>query len=213
MKEEIVVLGTGGHALVVVDILEAMGEYKIRGIISKTVLNTSNFRGYPILGDDSVLPDLLKSGVRYAAIGVGGFKDNRRRKEVYEKVKTLAFELAAVIHPSATISRTAHLGQGVVIFPNVCINTKVDIGNNVIVATGSTIDHETQIADHVLISAGVTVGASVLVQEGALLALGSKVVSGAKIGENVLIGAGAVVTSDCIEEGTYLGIPARRIIG
>lgn len=211
MKEEIIVLGTGGHARVVVDILEAMGEYEIRGLISENVLNTDRFCGYPILGDDSVLPALLESGVKYAAIGVGGFKDNRRRKEVYKMVKTLGFELAAVIHPSATISKTTHLGQGVVIFPNVCINTEVAIGNNVIIATGSTIDHETKIDDHVLVSAGVTVGANVYVQEGALLALGSKIVSNMKIGENVLIGAGAVVTKDCVEEGTYLGIPARLV--
>ena len=32
-----------------------------------------------------------------------------------------------------------------------------------------------------------------------------------EIGTNIIIGAGAVVVKDCIDSGTYVGNPARKI--
>ena len=211
--EKLAIVGAGGHAKVVLDILKEMNNYEIVGVTTNEISDKKDFCGYPILGDESILSDLIVNGVTHVAIGVGGFRNNYSRQHVYAKVKAIGFQIVSAVHPSAVISKTVVLGEGNVIFLGVCINTDAHIGNNVIIATGSTIDHETTIEDHVLVSAGVTVGANVLIQEGALLALGSKVVSRVKVGRNVLIGAGAVVVKDCLEEGTYLGIPATRIDG
>lgn len=37
------------------------------------------------------------------------------------------------------------------------------------------------------------------------------VLPGVTIGDDVVVGAGALVTGDCLEPGTYLGVPARRV--
>lgn len=208
-KEKVVLLGSGGHAKIVLDILGEMGKYRILGITTNDKNHKGHFFGYPILGDDAILQNLMKEGVIKVAIGIGGFVDNKLRKRIYSKVKALGLKVVSAIHPSAVISKSVLLGEGNVIFPGVVINPDVRIGNNVIIATGSTIDHESIIEDHVLISAGVTVGGNSIIQEGALIALGSKVVSGIKVGKHACVAAGAVVVENIGDNAKVFGIPAR----
>lgn len=207
--KKVIVIGSGGHAKVVIDILHEMKEFDIIGITSNSYPNQSVFFGLPIIGDDTIFG---KEEYRdcLVAMGLGGFKDNLLREEVYNNVKSKGFTFVNAIHPSAIISKTVKFEEGVVVFPGVVLNTDVKIGSNSIIATGSTIDHETIIGNHVLISAGVTVGAYSVIKDRALLALGSKVVSGITIGQNSLIAAGAVVVYNVEDNQSVFGIPAKR---
>ena len=209
MNKKVIVLGSGGHAKVVIDILHAMDTIEIFGITSKTLSEGENFSGYPVLGDDSVLEQF--SNYEYLiAMGIGGYRDNNLREIVFKLVKSLDFEFINIIHPSAIISKTAIIGDSVTIFPGVVLNTEVQIGDNSIVATSSTIDHETIVGENFLISAGVTIGANAFINDNALLALGSKIISGIKVGRNALIAAGAVVINDVADNEIVFGIPARK---
>lgn len=211
-KIPIVVIGSSGHAKIVIDILEQVGKYEIVGITTQNPGVDNSFMNYPILGTDELLPSLFEKGIKYAANGVGGFTENRLRKRVFEKIKSMGFEFITVIHPSSTISPHVKIGEGSVIFAEVVINPDVLIGKNVIIATNSSIDHETVIGDHALISAGVTVGGNDNIGEGALLAIGSVIVSGKLVGKYSLVAAGAVVVNDVPDGTTVAGVPARPFI-
>ena len=209
MKEDIIIVGAGGHAKVIIDIIEEQGQYDIIGISDLQMGVGEEFAGYPILGGDEVLKFYFNKGVRNAANGVGGYRDNVNRTKVFKAVKEIGFDFPPVIHPSAVISKSSNIGDGCVIFPGVSINSAVDVGANVIIATNASIDHDTRVGDHVLISAGVTLGADIFIEEGTLFALGSKVISGVCISRDIVVGAGAVVTNSLKERGVYLGCPAR----
>lgn len=210
VKKKVILIGGGGHARIVIDIFKKNEEYEIIGLTdSNRELFGQHIDGIPVIGDDKKLKDIYYSGVRNAIIGVGGSKSNKSRAELFNKVSSIDFNMVNAIHPSAILASGVSLGSGVVIFPGVVINVGTNIGNNVIIATGSTVDHETTIKDHVLISAGVNIGGNVFIGEGSLIAIGATVVSSAKICKNVLVGAGAVVVKDILEEGIYVGIPAR----
>jgi UDP-perosamine 4-acetyltransferase len=208
-KEDIIILGTGGHSKVVIDIIEAGDLYNIIGITDASIDETTLYRGYPILGNDDVLLDYLKKGVTNVAIGVGGFRNNNNRKRIFNKVKLMGYNIPVLIHPSAVISNSVVLKEGSVIFSGVNINTDVTIGENNIIATGANIDHDTILRDHVLISAGVTIGGNVEIANEVLCALGSNIISGVKINEKIVVGAGAVVVNNLLENGTYIGCPAK----
>ena len=209
-KKEVIVLGSGGHAKVVIDILCEMINYKIIGVTSTNLKQGSSFQGYEVLGDDNVLPLYKQNGIKHVAMGIGGYRHNNLRKTVFQKIKILGFEFANVIHPKSILSKTSKLGEGVTIFPGAIINTEVKIGDNVIIATGASIDHETIIENHALVSAGVTIGANAMIKESALLALGSKVISGVTIGSNSLVAAGAVVVNDIRDNQQVFGLPAKE---
>jgi sugar O-acyltransferase (sialic acid O-acetyltransferase NeuD family) len=207
-KPKVIVVGVGGHAKIVVDILEDMDSFEIIGV---TAIDEKGgqFQGYPIIGDDSVLQQHFDQGVTNVAIGIGGFTNNKLREQVYKFVKSIGFQVVSAIHPSAVISKSVKLGEGVTIFPGVVITTEAVIGNNCIIATSATIDHETIIGDHVLISAGVTIGANTIIKEGVLCALGAKVVSAVTLGKEVLVAAGAVVVNDVEDHARVFGVPAK----
>lgn len=209
-KEKIILIGTGGHAGVVLDILNEIDQYEIIGVTTKGLNKGDYFKDILVLGDDSVLAEFKKKGIDKVALGIGGFKDNYLRKSIFLYLKELGFEVISVVHPKSIISRTVEIGEGACIFPGVIINSNVRIGNNVIIATGSSIDHETIIEDHVLISAGVTIGACSLIKQEALIALGAKIVSGISIGAETLIAAGAVVVQDIANNEKVYGIPAKK---
>ena len=156
---DLIIIGNGGHAKIVIDILEERGDYNILGIITKNKGDEIGIGigGYQILGNDNVLQELFNNGVKFAAIGVGGYNDNSLRKRIYENLKKIGFQVISAIHPTASISRTVLMGEGNVVFSGVVINPYARLGNNIIVATGSTIDHDSIIKDHSLISAGVTI--------------------------------------------------------
>lgn len=208
-KEDIIILGRGGHAKVVIDIIESAGLYNIIGITDVSIDDTTNYLGYPILGDDDVLPVYFRKGVRNLAIGVGSYRNNTNRKKIFNRIKSMGFNIPVLIHPSAVISKSVFLDEGCVIFQGVNLNTDIKIGKNNIIATGANIDHETSLGDHVLISAGVTIGGNVEIEDEVLCALGSNIISGVRINVNIVVGAGAVVVNDLIEKGTYLGCPAK----
>ncbi len=209
MKKKVIIIGSGGHAKVVIDILNLMEDVEILGVTSKSLLKKTTFCNFPVLGDDSILSDYRNHLNIYVAMGLGGFTDNKLREKAYKYTKSLGLSFINIIHPSSTISKTVTMGEGVVIFSGVVLNTEVAIGNNVIIATGSTIDHETIIKDHVLISAGVTIGAYSTIEGGALIALGSKIVSGIIVGADSLVAAGAVVVNNIEPGQRVFGIPAR----
>lgn len=211
MEKKVIVIGSGGHAKIIIDILHETGKVDIIGLTSNDLPEGSLFQGYPVLGNDSVLPHHKSGNSVYAVMGVGGYRNNVTRTNLFMKIKNTGFIFLNAIHPRSYISKMSTLGEGVTVFPGAVINAGVTIGNNVIIATNSSIDHDSSIENNVLISAGVTVGASARICEGALMALGSKVISGMTIGANSLIAAGAVVVSNIGDNKTVFGLPAKEI--
>lgn len=206
---KVIIVGTGGHAKIIVDILERMKSFEIIGFTAKD--NTiKNFYGYPVLGNDSVLSRFLERGIKHLALGVGGYSNNIWRTELYRKFKDQGFSFISAIDPSVVVSRTASIGEGNVIFPGVSLNSDVQTGNNVIIATNSSIDHESILKDHVLVSAGVTIGGNVKVENNVLIALGAKVISGVTIGENTIVAAGSTVVCDIKPNTIVFGTPAKE---
>lgn len=208
MIRRVVLLGSGGHARVVVEILRMMHEVDIVGVVTAD-RNVSEFSGAPVLGQDEVLPRLLDDGVALFAMGVGGFRSNDLRAEVFERTVELGLVPVSPTHPAAEVSPSASVGRGSVLFAKAVLNPAVRLGRNTIVATGATVDHDTVVEDHVLVSAGVTVGACVTIRERALLAIGSTVVSGVEIGRGALVAAGAVVIRNVPDGAAVAGVPAR----
>jgi sugar O-acyltransferase (sialic acid O-acetyltransferase NeuD family) len=209
-EKDLIIIGDGGHARVLIDIIESSTEYNLIGMTSKDSSDCSKY-GYPILGNDDVLDLYHSKGFKNIAIGIGAYTDNSFRDILFNKMLQKGFNVVNLIHKSSHIGRDVKFGYGAVIFPGVILNSNVTVGNNVIIATGSTVDHDTIIEDSVLISAGVTIGASTKIGKRVLIALGAKVISHVGIIESTLIGAGAVVVKDIVEVGKYFGLPAKRI--
>ena len=209
---QVVGLGAGGHAKVVIEILELMGGHELVGLLDpKQDLWNTRVHGVTVLGDDSLLPELHSQGVHAAFVGIGSVKDTWPRLQSYKKARDLGFQLVKAIHPRAVISPSALIGDGPTIMAGAIVNTSARLGDNVIVNTGAIVEHDCIIGHHSHIATGARLTATVTVGEGVHVGAGATVRQSINIGPRAIIGAGSVVVDDVLAESLVVGVPARPL--
>ena len=106
--------------------------------------------------------------------------DNAARKR--EALRNdLLWACPPIIHPRATVSRSAVIGNGTVIMGGAIVQAGAFIGKHVIINTGATVDHDCIIDDFAHIAPGAHLCGNVQVGEGALVGVGVAVAPGGKI--------------------------------
>ncbi|MBD2104417.1 acetyltransferase [Leptolyngbya sp. FACHB-261] len=210
MVRKLVIWGTGGHALVVADIIRLGGEYEIVGFLSDSDSSHygSNFCKAPILGGREQLDNLISEGVKYLILGIG---DCLTRLELAELARLKGLSLATAIHPRAVVASSASIAAGTVITAGAVINPSAKIGSNVIINTCASVDHESIIKDGVHIGPGVHLAGKVTIGRATWIGIGATVVDRVRVGSGTLIGAGAVVVNDIPDNVVAYGVPARVI--
>jgi sugar O-acyltransferase (sialic acid O-acetyltransferase NeuD family) len=206
----IVIIGAGGHAQVVADILWRMQEAgdettPIGYLDDNPALTGERFLDLPVLG---ALSDLAAVPHDAVIVGIG---DNATRRRVFESLRDRGERLVTACHPSAVIAPDVQIGCGCTICAGAVVNTGSRIGANLILNTGCTVDHHNSVGDHVHVAPGAHTGGEVTVGEGAFLGVGALVIPGRVIGDWAFVGAGAVVTKDVPARATAVGNPARVV--
>ena len=129
--------------------------------------------------------------------------------KLYERLNANGYHFANLIHPSAIISPSAKLGNGLIIKPRALISTEAQIGNNVSIEENGIIGHDSIIKDHCQISANVIVAGGCKIGEATYIGLGVPVKQGTTIGANCVIGMGSVVIRNIPDNVIAIGNPAR----
>jgi UDP-perosamine 4-acetyltransferase len=204
-----VVIGGGGHAKVVIDVLLAAG-WAVAGYTDPAPTAGASIADVPCLGDDATLPGLVATGIPWAIVALG---DNALRSRMAERALALGFALARAVHPSAQISPSARLGAGVVVMPGAVVNAGSVLGDNTILNTSASVDHDCAIGRSVHIAPGAHIAGYVTVGDEALVGVGSVVGRGRslRVGRGAVIGIGSVVFTDVPPGVTVAGNPARPL--
>ena len=203
-KEKIVLIGAGGYCSGVIDSIETSTNFEIFGITDPNV--TGSFCGYPILGDDSVLDDVFKKGIKKAHITVGSVASPLLRKKLVKMAETIGFELVSIIDRTALLSSRVKIGKMVYIAKKAVINSFAEIGDYCIINTGCVIEHGCKISNWVHIAPGATLAADITIGDSSHLGLNASVLQGIRIGNNVIVGAGSVVIRDVDDNKTVYGV-------
>jgi UDP-perosamine 4-acetyltransferase len=213
-SKRVVGLGAGGHAKVVIDILQLSGEYEIVGLLDQNPQTWNTLvLDVPVSGDDSLLSGLREQGVGYLFIGTGATGNTRLRQRLYKMALDHGFDIVNAIHPAAVIARSAHIGNGITVMANAVINPDARIGDNVVINTGAIVEHDCVLEDHVHIATGAHLAGSVHVGEGSHVGVGASVRQGIRIGKGSVVGAGAAVVKDVPDNVVVAGVPARILKG
>lgn len=208
-RESIILLGGGGHAKVLIDLILQGESFQVVGILDPDYVVGHKIKEIQVLGTDAMLAEMHEQGVRHAAVAVGSIKSNQLRKKLFNQCRELDFQQPALIHPQTVLASDVMLCEGSQIMAGAIIQSDTKIGEGVVVNTGSRIDHDCQIGKHAFLAPGVTLCGGVSVGEGAFLGAGSVVIQGVNIGENAVIAAGAVVTRDVSDGALVKGVPAK----
>ncbi|MGQ9482498.1 acetyltransferase [Chloroflexus sp.] len=210
MTQRIVIIGAGGHAQVVADILlraVAHGQVcrPIGYLDDNPKCQGQQRLGLPVLGPISILDTLPHDSV---IIAIG---DNRVRARLFAELKARGEHFARAIHPTAIIAPDVVIGPGTMICAGAIVNPGSVIGANVILNTACTVDHHNQVGDHAHLAPGVHTGGAVTIGTGALVGIGAIVMPQRRVGDWSVVGAGALVHRDVTAETVVTGVPAQPL--
>ena len=122
------VYGGGGHGKSLVDLLRALGSYRITGIVDDGLETGTRIMDLPVLGSSAVLAGLAEKGVRLAVNAVGGIGNISVRIQVFQKLAQAGFACPSVVHPSAWVEPSASLAAGVQVFPHAYVGSDAQLG-------------------------------------------------------------------------------------
>lgn len=207
---DIVILGGGGHAKVLISVLRRLRTYAIVGYTAPE--DNGVVLEVPYLGTDDVLEAVRAARPFCAAVvGIGTVRPSPLRAERRRWLETLGFALPPIVSPAATVNECVSIGEGTVVFDGVVINPGCRIGDCVILNTHCTVEHDCTVEDYVHVAPGATISGGVRVGAGSMIGAGATVIHSVSICEGCLIGAGATVTENISEPGVYVGTPVRRL--
>jgi sugar O-acyltransferase (sialic acid O-acetyltransferase NeuD family) len=212
---KIVILGTGGSS---VDILDTINDIN-------RASNTNLFECIGFLDDRDSLWGKAINGVKVLGSlssagafddchfinGVGSSSNFWKKREIILRTAVDLERFPTIVHPSASVSRTAQLGFGTVVFQHVTITSNVTVGNHVIILPNSVVSHDNLIGDYTCLATGVCVSGGVKVGESCYLGANATIIENVEIGDYCLIGMGTVVLKDVPANSVVVGNPAKLV--
>lgn len=209
--DNILIIGSSGHAKVIIGIIEQAGRYRIAGLLDRYRKVGEQTLGYQVFGQEEDLPELTRRHtLRGGIVAVG---DNFIRSKVAARVREVCPDLPFVsaIHPKASIARDVSIGEGTVIMAGVTINPCCSIGRFCILNTNSSLDHDSVLEDFSSLAPRVSTGGNCRIGAYSAVSIGAVVIHGIRIGEHTVVGAGSTVLKDLDSFTVAYGTPAKRI--
>lgn len=209
--ESIVLVGSSGHAKVLVDIVEKQGKYQIAGFLDRNRPVGEATLGYPVIGQEEDLPQLIqKYGLKGILVAIG---DNFIRAKVATKIREISPGLAFIkaIHPSANIGKEVLIGEGTVVMAGAIINPSCSVGRFCILNTNSSLDHDCVMEDFSSLAPRVATGGNCRIGAFSAISIGATLIHRVTIGEQCVVGAGSTVLKSVEPFQVVYGTPARSI--
>jgi sugar O-acyltransferase (sialic acid O-acetyltransferase NeuD family) len=205
---QILILGAGGHAKVVADIVRLQG-HEVAGFLD----DNEELIGRIVSG--VTVLDRITAYQKYPfdklIFGIG---NNRIRQKIHTQIFSDIADKQwfTAIHPRSIVADSVTINVGTVVMAGAVINADTVIQQHVIVNTGATIDHDNIVQSYAHIAPGVNLAGGVRIETGALIGIGSCVIPLRTIGAWATVGAGATVIHDVPQEQTVIGTPAHPVL-
>lgn len=209
-KKKVIIIGFGGHAKVILNILERdYGNFfDLIGYVD--IEEKESDLNY--IGDDEKLKKLYEKGIcKELIIGIGKMQVESKREKLIEDFLKIGFKFPKIISKKSIINKNVKIGKGTQVLDNVLINCNSKIGKFCIINSSAVIEHDVLVGDYTHVAPGAVICGGSKIGKNCFIGANSTIVQSVKVCKNVLIGSGSLVQKDIKESGVYVGNPLVKI--
>ena len=198
---KVIVIGSHGHAGVVLDAIWRRKLYDIVGLLDAFVPEDTLAHGWRTLGGIDKAKD-YPDCLFFAAIGGSG-----AREHVVNQLDGNANLSLSVIHPQSYMGLWSTVGRGSFVAAGAVVGANSQVGEFSIVNTGATLDHDSVLGKFSHLAPGVVTGGHVKIGDRTFIGVGTTIRDHVTIGNNVTIGMGSNVIHDIPDNSLAYGNP------
>lgn len=194
-KCPIILIGGGGHASVIAEILLSQGRDIVSVISPNDIERRSIFKGITHFRKDD---DVLAYDQNQVVLvnGIGMTPKSKLKKKVNEYFLKLGYRFETVIADNAYISLCATIEEGAQILPMAIVHTGARVGCHSVVNTGAIIEHDCHIGPYNHIAPRATLCGEVETGSSVFIGAGAVIIQKITILENSIIGAGTSIVKN-----------------
>jgi sugar O-acyltransferase (sialic acid O-acetyltransferase NeuD family) len=192
-KKPVIILGAGGHAKVIMDIL-SQKKIKILGMAALHNSKKANY-DFKTFSDEEVIANFDSEEINLVN-GLGSLPNDNKRYELSKKYLDFGFKFINIIHTSSIISKNTKILDGAQIMAGVIIGPGCKIGEGTIVNSQSSIDHDCEIENYSHICPGVVCSGNVRIGSFVHISTGVSIINNINIGDNSIIYPGVTLVKD-----------------
>lgn len=206
----VIIIGTGAEARVALDICNDL-DVLVYGFLTEDQgevhqeLNDILIVG-ELGGKDA--ESLLKEEHTKLILAV---REGEKRQELVEELSSKRADIITLVHPAASVSQYARIGNGTLVYPQATIHANSMIGAYSLIMSGSVISPDVVLGENVTVEAGAVIGANVVIEDECVIGAGAVIQPGLTIGRESLIGTGSTVLKDVPDNATVFGNPAQVV--
>lgn len=211
MAKALVILGTGGNCLDILDAVQALNrhshEFDVLGFLDDNpAIHHQLFGGCTVHGPLSLAS---RFGDAFFVNGIGSTRSYPDKPKITRALEIEPERFATVVHPSAVLSPLATVGKGTVILANTTVCANARIGHHGMILPNCVISHDCCLDDYAIMASGAVLCGNVTLEKSCYIGAGSVILEGITVGSGSLVGAGSVVTRDVPPDTVVMGNPAR----
>lgn len=140
-----------------------------------------------------------------------GYIHLTKKDQIIRDLRMKGRRLLSIIHPSAIISPSAHIDEGVVIYSGCIVDMNVRIHSGCILYNGCTVAHDTELESSCFLAPRVTIAGCTHVYARTFLGVSTSVANALTIGQDCQIGAGSLVQESLPDSTSGIGNPLHLL--